>query len=581
MWHAMSFLEGGSTAVARANAMLRRQLHEGGGHFWTSGMASILTRFRGRLKDDLAAALLARLAESLPDEARQRFRGYNDNFPSMAALSTVLGGQLTHDRATINAGIRTLRTGQRLLERRGFLSEYASPTYSAITLTCMAEIVELSDHEEARSIALGIEHRVWAEMAARFHPATSFIAGPHSRAYMADMCAHPHNAHVVLYQAFGDGVFVNPLNAAFPPAPGQALHGGDQMLAAHTAWQTTPTYHVPDPVLELAFEKPTPCVVEGDTEHAAMHRNVWRDRRQPVTPYAECPAGSSHLYTWIDRDAALGTSSRPFLDSYQHTACHLVYRRGAEPELPHVASLFTRYLMDDPPPNRHEHLNDAGRTLCIQHESTAMVLAWPKPAWQADADHQPDPVGVGVASLKLSLLLTCFYDQQPEAWIDDQRCEGLGGRSEDPAPVFLADGPVYLAIQPLAIDDHGRDAAVQVSVVNGFLMIDLVNYRGPKRSFSVEQLVSTRNGFVLDVARASDWPSFEAFRRGRADAHVTDRWSPPDAMRDVRVERDGLTLEMAVSPFSEGIKHRSINGRLVRAPKLRLPHGIETTLPWM
>ena len=580
MWHAMSFLNGKAKHIARANAMLGHLLPLKPDHFWSSGVTSILARFGDKLDENLRTALQDKLAQALPTESMQTFRGYNDNYPAMAALSAIIGGELTGQPEVVAGGLRNLESLKALLTRRGFLTEYASPTYSAITLTCLAEIVELTQNQRARALALAGEQRVWWEICSRFHAPTSSLAGPHSRAYMIDMLANAHNIHVSLYQALGDAVFINPVTAMFPPIRGQALHGGVGLPTAHAAWQTTPTYHLPDAAARYALDKPLPCTVEADCEQAAFSRNVWSSDRHPQTPLAEFQAGESHLVTYFTEDYALGTSSRPSMDGYQHTAAHLVPRRREATSLCDISTLFTRYLIGESTIDRHQHLGEQGRTISVQHEGTAMMLAWPKPGWGAnqvgvDATREP------VASLRLSVLLPCFWSRPNAVFLGDEPCAGCHGRSVSPVSVYIHDGPVYVALHPLFVDDLGRSQAVRIAEHDEIGVISFVNYEGSPKTFSYTDLVTTRNGIVIEVDQASRWESFDAFRRHHASPAITDQWYAADAMRLVRYARPGLSLEMAVSPVSEGIKYRSVNGQQARAPKLVLPGADRQAIPWL
>lgn len=582
LWHALSLLGGDEADAALGVEMLEAAAAgEGKGHFWSSTVASILVRHGQTLDDGLRKRLETRLAGYLPDEARQRFRGYNDNFPAMAAMAALVGGDWLGDDDAITGGLENLRSLRRLLTRRGNLTEYASPTYSAITLTCLAEIVAWCPLEAARELALAAEQRVWVEVCSRWHRGTSSLAGPHSRAYIVDMCAHPHNITVPMYVAFGDEVVWGVELPLTEDVAERAVHNKFEAGLAHTAWHAAPAYHPPAEAEALVRDVPARRVVRADSEQAAFHRNVWSADRHPVTPLAEFPASESDMYTFMTPRFALGTSDRPSMNSYQHTAMHLTYRRAETLQrLGDIAALFPRYLTNDKQPDRCKHLNDEGRTLCVQHASTAMVLYCAKPGWNAnstveDATIQP------VSSLKLSLLLTCFGARPRELWLGETELDAWSGRGEAPAPVFFRDGRVYTAIHPLHLTDHDRDAAVVVHEANGFGIIDFVNYRGAERTFTASELMTTRNGFVIEVAEAPDFTSFAEFRAAHASPAIVDEYHAPDAMRLVRYDRDGLSLGMEVSPISEGVKCRTVNDQLVRPVKLEI-EGLDTgALPWM
>lgn len=567
VWHPMSLLNGDASHMRQANGLLRYIAEREGGHFWSSGVTVLLSRFADRIEPDLFATLRRRLATMIKDESKQWFRGYNDNYPAMAAMSTLVGSYVVGDTTHVQGGLDCLDSLQRLLRRRGALSEYCSPTYTAITLTCLAEIVERSEHPDARALASEAEQKIWRELLARFHPATSFLAGPFSRAYTVDLCGHLHNAHIVLYQVLGDVVFVNPVNHFYPPIERQILHGASPTaVSGHVAWQSTPTFHVPVDAVEMALDRRAPRVVRSNAEQAAFPRNFWKMERHPRTPLAEVAAGPMNTYSYIHTDYAFGVCDRPFLDGAQSTPFHLVYRRSAGTSLRDVATLFSRYVIDDRPPTSPEHIPEQGRALAVAHESTAMLLYRAQPTWggfTSTADYADSPV----RSLKLSLLMPTFYGRAQSVWLGEQQAVDFTGESVQPVSIFVEDGPIYFAIKPLVNTNLGRRAAVRLERVNDFDMISLINYEGAGRTFSEAELMTCLNGFVIELAAKSDWPSFEAFRAFHTAPDVLDQYAPDDGMRHVRYRRPGLELEMDVSPLSDGIRFASVNGAGVDEPR--------------
>lgn len=582
IWHAMSFLHGDAKHIRRANGMLRYIADKGGSDFWSSAVASVLARFAEKLDHDVATALRKRLAEFVIKVRHSRYNGYNDNFPSMAALTVIVGAELTDQPALLSDGLAILRSLQELLVRRGVISEYASPTYSAITMTCLAEIVELSHSDEARDLARRAEHRIWTELASHLHLPTSFLAGPHSRAYLVDLCAHPHNFHIVAYQAFGESIFVNPLTGQLKPRDGQILHGGGtpEFVQSHVGWHTTPTYHIPDDATELALNKRYPFTARASAEHGAFPRNWSRPERHATTPTLEYQAGESHLHTYMTEDFAVGVADRPFLDSYQHSAYHLTYRRRRPAgSIADLGTVFTRYIVNDRPPRPDQHMPDEGRPLCVAHEGAAMVLYTAKPAWT----HTPpveDAATEPVTSLKLSIVIPCFFDKPDELWLGDRQVESFDDQSVEPISIFIKDGPVHMAFHPLISTDLTRAVAVRMATVNGFAMIDLINYRALPRTFNVSELMTCHNGFVAEISD-QDAEGFAEFRQRHASPCITDQYEPNTGMRECRYERDGMALAMKVSHVSEGIKFRMVNGRLAPEPKFEASGLDAAAMPWM
>lgn len=580
MWHAAAFLEAGADYADRASAMLGHLVPLDVDHFWTAGVAFILKRYSRLIDDRLADRLRDKLAEVLPGEARQTFRGYNDNYPAMAAFSAIVGGEMLDDTHAVAGGLANLDSMRRLLTRRGCLTEYASPTYSPITLRCLASVVELAEHPEACALARFGEERVWLNIASRFHPATSSVAGPHSRAYMIDMLAHTHNLHVVLWLTLGDKVFVNPAATLFPPIKGHADHNGMTDWMSHGIQYALTRFHPPSIAIELALEKKMPMTVRASTEQAAFPRNVWEPKLHPHTPYAEFAAGPAHLTTYLEDDFALGTSSRVCMDGDQHTGVHLVYRRrrptGDEPaSMRDVGTLFARYLTGEPAPDRHRHLGDQGRTMCVQHKSTAVVAAWPKLGWGHNPVHQ-DAVSAPTTSLALCLFVPNFWGNPQELWLGSQRCDGWSAESGEPVSIFLKDGPVCIAIHPLAIDQSAgqRDVAIRLRQINGFGVIQLINFKGEPQTFTPAELLSLRNGFAIEVSAGDTEHDFEAFRGERSDPEIKDCYHRSDGMRYVSFESSSPTssaMELVISPISEGVKYRAIDETPVEEPRLSIP----------
>jgi hypothetical protein len=568
LWNAASLLHGNEQHTRLAHNLLARSLRLGGGHFWISAVSSILMRDGHRLAADLRDKLRGRLVEQLPHEVGTRFHGYNDNFPAMAAVGLLIGAQVTGQKELVPHGLAVLQGALRLLRRRGVLSEYTSPTYSPITLAALAEIVQRSTHAEAREMALEIEQRVWTDLLAHFHPGTSCLAGPHSRAYLADLCAHPHNSHVVPWMVLGDDCFINPLSA-YQNDDGRGLISDSWLSGAwaRAAWYSMPTFHPPGDALVLAVRRPQPCVVEATAEQGAFPRNWGGSDRHHQTPTLEFQASETHLHTYLAADFAVGVSSRPSMDSHQHSAFHVTYRHHRPASsLRDIGAFFTRYVTSDRWHARSAHyVPDEGRTLGLGHESTAMMLYWPKPGWTArppaqDATMQP------VTSLKLAFYLASFWSSPEEVFLGEERLTGWQGESVGLVPVFLRHGPLYLALHPLVGSDLGRNAAIRFGAHDGFRRIEFVNYEGPPRVFDPVELLTCRNGFVAELGAAEDWTAFAAFRQLHGSPAITDTWRAGPAMREVVYERKGLSLGMEVSPISEGIKYRSINGTVPPTP---------------
>lgn len=568
LWASCAFLGGDAALVAKAHAMLTHALGHGRGHFWTSAVASILTHHHDRLECGLRDRLATALAKGLPGEMGQACRGYNDNYPAMAACSTVLGGQYVGDAKAVEAGRETLRSFARLHARRGVLSEHTSPTYSPITLTCLAEIAEHAQDAECRALARDAEQRVWLDLFAHFHPGTGILAGPYSRAYLADLCGHFHNAHTVLWIALGDAVVATPEKVAFPWDGRMLPHGSTPaFVKGHVAWQSLPRYHLPEGFADLALRKRDGCHVRATAEQASYPRNFWSMQRHPTTPTMEFPAGPFAITTWLRRTFALGSASATFLDGNQHAGVHLTYAPSGQATGAHdLATVFSRYLIGDVPTDASAMINDLGRTVTVQDEGRVLAACSPRPTW-GSSPSIPDTATTPVTHLRLSLFFTCFHGAEQEVWLGSERMTAWTGQSLASESIFVRDGSIFIAIHPAIGADLGRAAAITVERSGPFGIISLVNYAGTARTFAPEELLTCGNGFHMSVADAADFDGdFAAFRAHHAALTLTDRFVPDDGLRYLDATLDGKRLALALSPMSAGIQYRTINDALVPEP---------------
>lgn len=597
LFYALAFIGSGRPeAVALGNRIIAANAYKMC-HFAPMVSIQLLRQYEGRLTQEAAQALRAYVASMLgPFQGEELdFIGVNDNFPCMSAYTTLIGGELLGDAASAQTGLKRLRQLAGLLTRRGFASEYASPTYTPIQLLALAELAEHTQSEEARALALQCEQRLWIDVLGHYHPPTFQTAGPYARAYTVDSAGHTHQSRFVLYALLGERLGIHPLHTlfAFPdrPAQGQIIHNGFRFMQISTAWVMNATYHCPPALVEQALNRQYPFTLQGSFEHSASTDALVGDA--VPDPYAqeelyEYAAGTGTLTTYMTEAYALGTSTREFHNGVQTDSFHLLYGRQAEVHTQDdVGTVYAKYIVNDKRPGqRNEYpafgtsssdssLWDEGRKIAFQHEHTAMVLYKPKTYACKD-----------VTSLKLSLLLPA--PALEEIWLGDRRAEGETAESLEPCPIYIKDGPVYMAFHPLLLTNYGRGAAIRLERFGRFTSISLINYEGEPRDFARRGLLLTGNGFVAEVRSEREAGDFAAFRAqmSAARTRIQDGLSSNVHMRHTYMRkttyaREELTLSCAYSPVSEGVQHLAVNGRALPQPKLRATGWRLGALPLM
>lgn len=598
LFMAYSFLaEGSAEAVCTGNRIIESSEYYPC-HFAPKTAIQILTKYDDRLTEGARCILSDYLHNVIEHSASDEmdFVGVNDNFPCMSTFIALIGGRLLNRPDLAEIGVKRLHQLKALLTRRGFASEFNSPTYTGVQLVALAELANDLEEGELKEIALDCEGRIWADQLAHLHPSTFQVAGPYSRAYTVDSTGHTHHSRYALYALLGDRLRVNPLNTVFSSATagkGEVIHHSPSFMQMSAADALNTVYHCPAELVEHAFSKSYPYEVTGTFEvSSSTDANADKDPVDPaiMEDMTEYPAGVGTAATYMTEDYALGTCTREFHNGNQTDSFHLLWRRDPRGEAgqANIRTMYARYLVNEKKPGQHNYypaidydsaesfLLDEGRKLAVQHKGTAMVLYKPKRY-----------VRTGVNSLKLSVIIPCQYGDPDEIWLGERRLEALEGESVEPCPVYVKDGAVYVAFHPLLLTDHGRSCAVRVERAYDYLLISFYNYEGEERDFDPKTFLLTGNGFAAQVSSEAEAGSFSAFRTAAEKAFVQDAvffssHSRRTVLRRTSFETaEGVKLRIEYSPVSEGIKYMEVNGEILGNERLVMTGYDVSQLPFM
>lgn len=567
-WHSMSLLESEATR-AKGNAVIQRCFTDRAklaefSHFEYCDSAQLLTKHAKHITPENRDLLLGVLRECFSKPGEIYFRGYNDNFPAMENLAATLGGEVLDDAKARQRGLNALHRILELLDRRGFLSEYTSSTYSPVTQLCYADIAEYSKDAEARRLALEIEHRIWLDLATHFHAPTNILAGPHSRAYNIDSVGHLHQMNMLFYQAFGERVWMNPVRFLYPPMEKQVIHhdGDVAFLQASNVWIASGTYHPRPEIERTAFEKQYPYRVSGTSEFGAAEMPVMQrsasGKLEKTADLFEYPAGELVSTSYQTADYAVGSATLQFHDGNQTDAFFANFRRAERPSsLRDVSTVFSRYAVNNQGPGRpwtdprNEHgeatrdlFAESGRLHAVQKDNTAMVL------YQSKAQFIDD-----YSVLRLVIVIPVFYRNLKSIGVGT----GKSAQSKEPDIVWVEDDFFYAAFRPLLLTNHGRESAVTVSNENGYVSIAFHNYQGPPRRFTRKELLNTLNGFVAEFGSPQQHGSFDRFQEEVRKGEVEDLVAAEQ--RITRYRRPGVQLDISHSLYFGGVKYTLVDGQ--------------------
>ncbi|MBL0175911.1 MAG: hypothetical protein IPP94_11715 [Ignavibacteria bacterium] len=444
LWYAAALLfdaEDDRRALGRA---LIAEATSGDGTHTPATMLALLHGCADRLDDGAKDNIIRNIRLELPRAALVELHDGNVNHPLGAWATLVLGGELTGEGWAVELGRSRLARFRATIgdrrhagHRQSAMSEYCSPTYTALDLCFLALIAEYAGNAEARLLARFLEERLWVDTAMSFHAPSAQFAGPHSRSYQDDSSGGWSGLHAVFHAALDHAMPLDPETALRFEHPSALLQNG---LVAITP------FHVPAQARRIALEKPFPYTVRRTTYGEAYHEN------HAAAGFSDevYPGGWSELTTHMTEDYALGTASLPYVNAGHADAFMLRLRRSADPCCTgEVRSLFCRGVYNESAVGQRNRchvtggdidasfLYEEGRTATHQHGGTAIVLYAPKRAGHA-----------GVRSFRVDLMFS------PALPFDRLRIGGtdvprLPHESAENAPLFFQDGTVFCAIHPL------------------------------------------------------------------------------------------------------------------------------------
>ncbi|MDH7515850.1 MAG: hypothetical protein QHI48_08260 [Bacteroidota bacterium] len=501
---------------------------------------SVRSRIRGLVRDELVHA------------AEVEWRDGNVNHPLGAYATLVLGGEIASAPWAVSLGGRRLG---RLLEvsggrrhagrRQGALSEYNSLTYGALDLCFLSLVGAYSSDAEARACALRLERGLWLDAALHFHAPSMQFAGPHSRSYQDDTSGGYSGLHCVFFAVWGDRIALEPETARAFNHPSAFLQNALIALCP---------FHPPVETERIAFDKPFPLTIRQATYGESYHET----RAGEGFDHEMYPGGWSELTTYMTRAYALGTASIPYANGAHSDALMVrIARRGKDGRQAH-RSLFARGVFNEAAfgiPNLchttgtvvdESWYPEQGRTAICQHGNLAVVLYTPKRAGHGR-----------VRSFRIDLVFT--YREPFDALLAGGRAvTAFPAAGEEPAILLFADGDTLGAVIPLRPEPYPSPPAWTMEARRDHLVYSLWNYHGEEIEPTRDELQQWRNGFVIELAERSQFPSLGEFAEHVASLAVRERIEGD--IRTVAVSGAEGEMVFRFDPRAERILSRTWNG---------------------
>lgn len=576
---ALSLMTGSVEDVALGNRILSKMQFSSCA-FTSMGLILMLIRHSEDVSSVNRQRILAHLARAVEDEPKP----YNsfadgDNFPAMSCFILIVGGELLKNKDAVQAGIDTLYSARDLLTRRGFFSEYNSPTYAGVSLQALDETVNHARHPEALDLARKASERKWLDVAAHWHPGLSFQAGPYSRAYHNNSIIWSSGTNALVWIALGDVVFLNPVRTYFEEGAVsyEARVHTLPFYQAGCAGCAKTIHHIPDYIGQLFLAKTFPFRVSGTAETSTYHYGDYRRTKDDACihiPGASADYGANPVFasTYMEEDFAIGAATRGFASGAQSDIFHEMHKlRPQASSWADVRSVFVRFLTNETKPEDEASktlLTQEGNGFAIQDDRRALALYYPNGARRA-----------GIHSLKLSLVAQEITSPVDEIWIGDRRLPNGDGESAQLDWVILRDGPMLLAFYPLPTTNLGRRVAIRSARENNYRVISFYNYEGPPRDFAAHDLQIVQNGFIFEASTLREHDGVPAFLADLREGEVCDHTALE--VRRVRYLREGRELFLCMDPALQTIKTQAVNGKEVGGIPLTVDGVDLAQVPWI
>lgn len=555
LWYATALLLEAPPVRRDLALRLFGTIRGGDGTHTPATMLAILHAAREHLDEPVRQHMRKAIGADLVIAAGVQWRDGNVNHPLGAYATLILGGELCGAGWAVQLGFSRLRELQRVTgDRRGRgkrqagMSEYNSPTYTALDLVFLALIAAYAADPQARALALWLEQRLWIDCALHYHAPSQQFAGPHSRCYQEDSTGGFSSLHAVLYAATGWPIYRDPsLCVRFD-------HPSTLLQCALTA--ITP-FHLNDTIIRLFTAKPLPLSVRMTTYSEQYHENA----SGPAFPFDHevYPGGWRDLTTFMNEEWALGTASLPYVNG-GHTDGFMLRIRRSSPvtDATSFRSVYMRGVFNGAVVGQPNHCHVTGGAIDAsylyeearygvhQHGGIAIVFASPK-----RAGHH------GITSFRLDLIAGWAVPFD-EFFVDGQAVTSLPVEAPAGSRIFFRDMKTYGAVIPLTLQPSPA-SPLRIWQANGHMMISLFNYDGPAAHVAREELTGWRNGCIVHLSTAGAWPSFRAFCTAAASALVTDTMGA-DRVRRVRYGSPEGTLGAEYDPGRELFLSRTWNG---------------------
>ena len=474
-------------------------------------------------KEESRRNLLGALADGLKPYPWESARCNVDSVgPVRQALVANVAGKLVGDERMLNYGAKQIDL-MLSSANAGVVFEKSVPGgYGIIMLDTLSQLTSFApDWPIAVKCMLLEETYLWRN-AARFHPATYRVAGPfvYATTQSGAQGLHPESRMSMMNKMLAPGEMWPPFHYTGAHTIQGEFGFTDTIAALARKGCGAPPGKVPPPRLGMP----------GFTVRTRTSASV--PEPGPDKHSAEGPRYRAvDCVSFLTREYALGSMAEPrFLDENtrgRHWPVVLTFRTNGKMGFKRLTvRCSTQGPLDfktRPDSGKHPELvhtlQDGGR----------LIAVYDTHRWISSASHERLSTKVQVYEFSDGAL--------EQVWIDDP-AKGRRGSApvlwrapfrEEVKPgqvVLVRDTDTFIAIWPLAPHNFGRREAVRLERKDGWFVLRMITYEGPKRTFSKDELrKNNRCAFAMEVGDKTQFESFDAFRDHVNRVAISDKRS--------------------------------------------------------
>ncbi len=452
-----------------------------------------------RSSPDLAARVKASIRAGLQEIARLDVHIGYTNIAVFDIHNSILGGELLENEDVRDRGVLKLSVWADFTAQRGHPLEFNSPTYTPLALRTLESLVRRTTDPGTRAVANTMASRLALSIGLRLHGPTRRLAGPHGRGYKDSLQAGSSPREERLFEVLQSGLY-----------PGlESLLGVDRL---------------PRRVEETA------------------------SREQGLA-----------MTTLLAPSYSLGTASAPFMSQSNTLIAYIGPDSYAPAESDSGAArsgsvFYTRYLTSDKWYEDFYHATDrrVGRNLIDEglfygvQDAGAVLAAYA-------------PSSLEAVSGAKTVLVWSEMSEVSEILIGERKVSRLPVELGLEEVVAVSVGRALFAVRPLTRIGLGVGAGAFLVERDGSLVLELVQYRGPRKDFWELRWPGgfyqgkPVNAFYLETAESTEYESLCAFSRAVKKGRLSEQLDPPrtyDGMRprvwEAEYRRDGHTVGMKI-----------------------------------